>query len=102
MSRDEYLSRLERVLGHVLFIGVTTSIALLVAGLALTLGQPSNLGTTLLHAGLIALMATPVMRVLVGFVEYAREGDWPFAAASLAVLGVIAITVTIALDLAGW
>ena len=102
MSRDEYLSRLERVLGHVLFIGVTTSIALLAIGLALTLGQPSDLGATLLHAGLIALMATPVMRVLVGCVEYAREGDWLFAAASLAVLGILAITVSVALRQAGW
>lgn len=100
--RDDYLSRLERVLGRVLLTGVLASTALLVVGLGIWMGRPSAIGATLLHAGLITLMATPVVRVIVACVEYARERDWLFAAASLAVLCVLAVTLTVALSQGGW
>jgi hypothetical protein len=97
MSRRDYFARLEIVLGYVLLAGVVASTGLLAAGLGLSMGEASVVGEMLLHAGLIALMATPVVRVIVACVEYAREGDWAFALASLAVLGVLAVTLTVAL-----
>ena len=97
MTRDDYFARLERLLGHVLLAGVVVSTALLVAGLGLSIGRPSAPGAVLLHAGLLVLMATPVVRVIVACIEYFRERDWLFAIASLAVLGVLAVTLTVAL-----
>jgi uncharacterized membrane protein len=43
--------------------------------------------------GLIALMATPMLRVAVSFVESIRTRDWFFVAATLAVVMLLASTV---------
>ncbi len=93
-----HFNRLERLLGRLLYAGVTISTSLLAAGVALwmTLGA-SGPGAPFLHAGLILVMATPVARVVVSFVEYVRERDWFFAATTFAVLAVLAATVLVAL-----
>jgi uncharacterized membrane protein len=87
----EDAGRLERALGRVLLWGVRISAFLLAVGLALGVGiDPSSpLSNALLNAGLIVLICTPVVRVLVSFVEYLREGDWLFVFTSLAVLAIL-------------
>lgn len=87
----------ERVLGRVLFIGLSASTAFLTVGLLLwmTAGR-EGVAPLLLRVGLMTLMATPVMRVIVAFVEYVRERDWVFAATTLAVLAVLAGTILVA------
>jgi uncharacterized membrane protein len=93
------LGQLERQLGRLLVGGVIVSAALLGAGLAYWLLSPNAvLAARLLNAGLLALMATPMLRVLVSFVEYVRMRDWLFAAMTVVVLAELTITVLVALS----
>jgi uncharacterized membrane protein len=92
------LSRLEHHLGRVLVAGVIVSAVLLAAGLALWLADPRGaLAAWALNAGLLALMATPIMRVVVSFTEYVRMRDWLFVAMTLVVLAELSLTVAVAL-----
>jgi uncharacterized membrane protein len=94
----ESLSRLEVHLGRLLIAGVIVSATLLAAGLVLWIATPHGaVATGLLNAGLIALMGTPIMRVVVSFAEYVRMRDWLFVAMTLVVFAELALTVTIAL-----
>jgi uncharacterized membrane protein len=82
--------RLERLLGTVLRLGAFTSTALLAAGLILQLsGIDRSLSQALTAAGLIVLMATPVLRVVVSVGEYAVERDWTFLALTGSVLVIL-------------
>ena len=80
-------ARLEHAVGRVLRIGVTTSSMFLALGVALSLLAPVAVaGGVLLQVGLIILMATPVGRVVVSVIEYARERDWLFVVLTSIVL----------------
>jgi len=87
---------LEHMIGRLLGIGVTTSTVLLAAGLVLTFLARPEQAAWLLHAGLIVLMVTPATRVVLACGEFTRSRDWLFALASLGVLGVLGMTVWIA------
>lgn len=90
--------RVEALLGRLLTTGVRISNGLLAVGLVLwAVGGPNVPAALLLHAGLLALIATPVARVIVSLVEYVRERDWFFALTTAAVLAVLAVTVAVAL-----
>lgn len=94
---QDSLARLEALFGRVLVFGVVASATMLGLGLlAWLLGFDGTWDHRLLNAGLVTLMATPVVRVVVSAVEYTRRRDWFFAATSLAVLGVLAITMLVA------
>jgi uncharacterized membrane protein len=94
---QESLARLEALLGKVLVGGVIVSSVLLGLGLLLwLLGHDGTWGHRILGTGLITLMATPVVRVVVSAVEYTRRRDWFFALTSLAVLGVLGLTLAVA------
>jgi uncharacterized membrane protein len=98
-AEGEALSRLERHLGRLLIAGVVLSATLLAAGLALWLADPPGaLSAWLLNAGLLTLMATPIMRVVVSFAEYVRMRDWWFAALTVVVLAELTLTVIVALS----
>ena len=91
MSREDDL-RLELRVGRLLGTGVLAAAASLAAGLVVFIVAPAHAaGPALLSAGLIALMATPVLRVLAALVEYLRTGDLPFLAGTVAVLVELAI-----------
>lgn len=97
MNQDA-LDRLETHLGTLLFVGVATAASLLLIGLVLwALNATATLATWLLNAGLIVLMATPVLRVVVSIVEYARAKDWFFVTTTLAVLTVLLVSIALAL-----
>ena len=83
----------EVLLGRTLGIGVAISTALLALGLVLQLTTGGPLASTLLQAGLLVLMGTPMARVLLSCLEYVRQRDWFFAVSGLAVLVVLGITV---------
>lgn len=88
------LQRLEELLGRVLVGGVVLSAAVLGIGLIVQLtGRDAHL---LLRAGLIVLMATPILRVAVSLVEYLRMRDWFFATTAAAVLLVLLTSVLVA------
>jgi uncharacterized membrane protein len=78
--------RLERIIGVVLRAGVTISSICLAAGLIMTLVENAAAADLLLRAGVIILLATPVARVLISIVEYAREHDWTFVVLTAIVL----------------
>lgn len=90
----------ERVMGRLLWAGVSLSTALLTSGLILALLSPSVGPTSgwLLNAGLIVLMATPATRVVLACAEFARTREWFFALASLGVLAVLATTLWMAFN----
>jgi uncharacterized membrane protein len=90
-ASEEALARLEVQVGRLLHAGVFVSAGCLAAGLLLTLmriAAPAQ--HVLLTAGLVVLMATPILRVIVSMVEYARMRDWFFVVTTLIVLGVLA------------
>lgn len=87
---DQAVSRLETHLGRLLIAGVATSAGSLLVGMAIWLFAPSARAADLLfRIGLYVLMATPILRVVVSVVEYARMRDWFFVATTLAVLAVL-------------
>ena len=75
---------------------VVVSGILLALGLTLHVAGTVSLSATVLAAGLMLLMAVPVMRIFITIAEWIREKDWPFAAVTLVVL----VELTIALLLA--
>ena len=94
---SESLSGLEQDLGRLLVTGVIISAVLLAAGLGLWLVHPAGgIAAWLLNAGLIVLMGTPMMRVLVSFLEYVRMRDWFFVAMTIVVLAELTLTVVVA------
>ena len=93
------LVRLEVRLGHLLVTGVIASAILLALGLGLWLsGSHPSASAWLLNAGLIALMATPILRVLVSFAEYIAMKQWFFAGVTVLVLLELSVTVLVALS----
>lgn len=91
------VSRLETHLGRLLLGGVLSSASCLTAGLALWLtGVAPSIANALLTAGLMILMATPILRVVVSLAEYTRMRDWFFAMTTLVVLIVLAVTIGVA------
>jgi len=62
--------------------------ALDAAGLVAAIGELRPEG--LLWLGLMAVIATPIIRVLAAAVAYARGGEWRMVAISIAILAVIA------------
>jgi uncharacterized membrane protein len=87
---------MERHLARLLVAGVIVSASLLASGLALWLARPGAAAAWLLSAGLVALMATPMLRVVVSLVEYVRMRDWFFAAITVVVLVELTVTVLVA------
>lgn len=90
--------RLEHVIGVVLRGGVAASSLFLAVGLGLSfLPSPPAIASTLLQAGVVVLLCTPVARVVISIVEYVRERDWPFVALTLIVLAEVMASAVAAL-----
>ena len=91
------LEHLERQLGRLLITGVLVSATCLGIGLLLYLAIPASAAADwLLRAGLIVLMATPILRVVVSVVEYVRMRDWFFTLTTVIVLAELAWTLIFA------
>ena len=85
---------LERYVGRVLRTGMAASSACLGVGFMLVAaGVNARLGRALLTAGLLTLLATPIARVVVSWIDYLRERDWLFAALTLVVLAELAMSI---------
>ena len=97
-ANDDTLERLERQLGWLLVTGVTASAVCLMLGLLpLLFGSESGWSDRLLSAGLLVLMATPMLRVVVSIVEYVRIREWFFVLTTVIVLTELGIGVLYAL-----
>jgi hypothetical protein len=76
---------------------VVTSTALLAAGLGLWLARGPMAAERLLDAGLIALMLTPVLRLLTTLAGDVRRRDPVAMATTLAVVAILGVGLTLAL-----
>jgi uncharacterized membrane protein len=91
------LDALEQRIGYVLKIGSILSTTLLGAGVVTLLAAPAAAAASILvHAGLLIVLATPIVRVLVSMVGFAEEREWKFVWMTIAVLGVLAVSVVAA------
>jgi uncharacterized membrane protein len=92
-----HTGRLERWLANVLRLGTAISTTLLAAGLVLELaGAPRGVAAALASAGLVILMATPIVRVAASVGEYVLARDWLFAGLTAAVLLTLLASVAVA------
>jgi uncharacterized membrane protein len=81
------LAGLERVIGHILRVGIVASSICLASALVMMLtGHAPNSARLLSDTGIVILMATPAARVVASVVEYIRERDWVFVALTMIVL----------------
>ena len=91
-ERNDRLDRLETTLGHLLRTGVMSAAACLALGLIVSTAAGSTpLATTILKVGLVILMVTPLMRVVVSLVAYARMRDWLFVTTTLLVFAMLLV-----------
>ncbi len=77
---------LEMTLARLLRIGSFVAAVLIAVGIAAMLLGRQSLASGLITAGLVALMATPVMRVATAGLIFVREKDWRFACFCLVVI----------------
>ena len=96
MADEEQLYSFEETLGRLLAMGVVVSAVLLALGLVIWLTGLGG-GHLLMMAGLVLLMATPIMRVALSVIEYVRLNDWLFSITTLLVLMVLLTSVLVAL-----
>jgi uncharacterized membrane protein len=86
----------ERTLGRVLTVGTRVSTALLAIGLMAEGLRAHAIAAPLLHAGLVALMATPVLRVAVSIAAFARRSEWWMVASASTVLVLLIAGILVA------
>ena len=78
-------------------VAVLTSTALLAAGLAAWLLGTRAEAAWLLDAGLLALMLTPVLRLVTTLADDVRRRDRVAVLTTLAVVAILAVSLTLAL-----
>ena len=87
MNRQDLAA--DRVLSLTLKAGAYTAFALIAAGLLLR--WATSWGTKVATAGLLVLLATPVLRIVVACIQFFRERDFKYALVSLGVLGIVVL-----------
>jgi uncharacterized membrane protein len=87
MSRQDLAA--DRVLSLTLKSGAYTAFALIVAGLVLQFAV--SWGTRVTVAGLVVLLATPVLRIIVAGIQFLRERDFKYALVSFGVLAIVVL-----------
>ena len=104
---------IDTVVHHTLVAGIAVGLALLVAGLALTVAGRGGLTTASLKVpaalrvaghlwapgfyslGLFALILTPFVRVVGSIVAFAVARDWRFVAVTSVVLAVMLVSIAV-------
>jgi uncharacterized membrane protein len=90
ISEEEAIERLEVRVGRLLEAGVLIAAVTLGAGLLLWIvARDSRLAGGLLTAGLIALMLTPLARVVASLIAWVRLKDWFFVSTTVMVFAVL-------------
>lgn len=77
----------DRVLSLTLKAGAYTAFVLIVTGLLLHTLTP--FGSRIAIAGLLVLLATPVLRIVAACIQFFRERDLKYALVSLGVLAIV-------------
>jgi Protein of unknown function (DUF1634) len=90
MSRQDLA--VDRVLAFTLKVGAYTAFALVLGGLVLQWAMVSTpWGGKVAAAGLLVLLATPVLRIVVACVQFFRERDLKYALVALGVLSIVVL-----------
>ena len=79
----------DRLVALVLRVGAFGCFFIMLAGLLIGLFVPGPLPTEIERAGVLLMLATPVVRVAVAGVLFLREKDWKYGAISLGVLAIL-------------
>lgn len=83
---------LARIIHLTLVSGLVISVAAMAAGLIMAASGLAAAATMLMKTGLLALLATPVLRVVIAVIGYVVERDWLFTAISVLVLALLVIS----------
>ena len=94
MNRQDVAA--DRVLSLTLKFGAYTAFALILAGLVLQLVVPW--GAKVAAAGLLVLLATPVLRIIVACLQFLRERDFKYALVSFGVLAIVVLAYVLGLQ----
>ncbi len=79
----------DRVVALVLRVGAFSCFFVMLAGLLAGLFVHGRIPQGIERAGVLLMLATPVVRVLVAGVLFLREKDWRFGAISFGVLTIL-------------
>jgi uncharacterized membrane protein len=79
----------DRTVGWVLRVGAFGCFFIMLAGLITGLFVSGHLSLKIERAGVLLMLATPVVRVLVACVLFFREKDWKYGWISLGVLLIL-------------
>jgi uncharacterized membrane protein len=79
----------DRIVALVLRVGAFSCFFIMLAGLTIGLFLHSNISKEIERAGVLLMLATPVVRVAVAGVLFLREKDWKYGAISFGVLAIL-------------
>lgn len=79
----------DHILALTLKAGAYTAFALIVTGVLLQFMVP--FGSKVIVAGILVLLATPVLRIMVAGIQFVRERDMKYALVSLGVLCIVVL-----------
>ena len=79
----------DRTVALVLRVGAFSCFFVMLAGLVTGFFIPGRIPQAIERAGVLLMLATPVVRVLVAGVLFLREKDWKFGAISFGVLTIL-------------
>ena len=79
----------DRVVAMVLRVGAFSCFFVMLAGLLIGLFVGGPIPSDIERAGVLLMLATPVVRVLVAGILFLREKDWKYGAISFGVLAIL-------------
>jgi uncharacterized membrane protein len=79
----------DRVVALVLRVGAFGCFFVMLTGLLMGLFVHGSLPKSIERAGVLLMLATPVVRVLVAGILFVREKDWKYGAISFGVLTIL-------------
>ena len=82
----------DRVVALVLRVGAFGCFFIMLTGLVIGLFIPGRIPMGVERAGVLLMLATPVVRVLVAGVLFLREKDWKYGAISFGVLAILLLS----------
>jgi uncharacterized membrane protein len=92
------LEQMEERIGRLLSVGTAISSGLLAVGLILSIaGGPPALAASLLTAGLMVLIATPIGRVIASAVGFMLQRDWQMVVMTALVLASLFASLAVAM-----
>jgi|SRR5271154_986102 len=79
----------DRIVALVLRVGAFGCFFIMLAGLLVGMFVPGRITEDIERAGVLLMLATPVVRVLVAGILFLREKDWKYSAISFGVLTIL-------------